>query len=167
MIGVQSLVRELCVWACSLSLSGLGFSHSHGHGSVGGKVLIEGEAVALADLVEERVSLGSLIRRRLDIGTLASSLLSLLGEEVEELFHVEAAIAVGVALGEFVADALHMVCAVVGIVLVLLTACLAGSELLWGSVLLPVVVALEAEGLELFGELRGDSDHFVFWEWFA
>ena len=60
-----------------------------------------------------------------------------------------------------------MGCGVVGIVLVLLTACLAGSELLWGSILLPVVVALEAEGLELFGELWGDSDHFVFWELFA
>ena len=152
----------------SLGSSGLGLSHSDHHGTVGREVLIESEAFALAgDLVEERVGLLRLVGLGLEVGALASSLLSLLGEEVEELFHVEAAIAVGVALGEFVADALHMVCGVVGIVLVLLTACLAGSELLWGSVLLPVVVALETEGLELFRELRGDSDHFIFREWFA
>ena len=140
---------------------GLSLGHSHGHGSVGGKVLVEREAVALADLVEERVGLGCLIRCGLDISALTSSLLSLLGEESHELLFVEAAIAVGVALGELVADALHVVSSVVGVVLILLTAGLTGSELLWGSVRLPVVVALQAEGLELFGELRGDLDHFV------
>ena len=146
----EPYVKEACSLASSLEVQ-----HALAHGAVASEEIFDGEAFALADLVEKSVASGHRVSHGLDGVALASSLLLLLGKEGSELFFVEAAVAIGVAGSEVGTDASELLC----LLLFCVVACLAsilGSLLLCGCDSLEVVPALDAKGLEFFSEFRGD-----------
>ena len=139
---------------CSLG-SSLEVQHALAHGAVPGEEVFDGEAIALADLVKKSVASGRRVSCRLDVVALANSLLSLLDKEGVPLLFVEAAVAVAVAGSKVGSDAGQLLCLLLFCVVTCLASIL-GSLLLCGCDSLEVVPALDAEGLELFGEFGGD-----------